>query len=1246
MELVNGTIQALIEHPFQKSRNKLNGCAEVDDTTAAKDLTRILKAINEVRDFQLDDTDLINKAMPHLVSIWRAKMKYSEIAFEGLQIVLELSLQTTYTTAKFFDCLIQSLGYHTVQFWKATIPNVYNSDLSYGTKYRDSLLFSLTLFDINYGQSRLKELFAADGGIQQSLLGIHAKRFGEQYHHLQRRRSKSSLLQTDDSMSEMSDDEYDLHGKTLTEKRFRCKITQHVNSSNESLDKNDDNDDANSTYSTGGLTSHHFNKRVINVSNAPPVSLKREKSGEWEIKQGSGGLVSCVDPVMSKDHENVWLANLGMNLNQKNSKVDFPNKGLVPDNAPATNTLGLPLIRQQLADVLFHVLADDEDEDDKTGTKRVVRDEMSLLGVLNNYNKGNYKLNPVIVQEDDYNVYYGGISNGLIWPAFHNLEEFIVKMYDDVKMLNDHWCAYVRVNYQFAIDAVRNSRPQDFIWIHDYHLMLTGQIMLNLDPNLEVGFFLHIPFQPAIEFFTKYEICGLPILRGLLKFSKVGFQTHRDRNSFINYIAQFLPSTQITYDNKTDTHTATHEGATCALGVFPVSIKNEDFLKIATDPLIIQKSKEVKATLMGPNPAPDANLFFSVERFDYTKGIKEKLNAWKHYFQKYPDRIGKDVIFQVAVTNRRSVDTYRIYQDECISMSDAINEMYKSDKYPHWKPLIFQTDGLPRPELVSTYLAMDIGLVTPKKDGMNLVVKEMLVCNPNAGLVLSTGAGSEIQFTNAGLCTDEEKTYKRIEDLFNVDEFADALYAAATESIEIRSAHGKKLNEFIMANDIERWSSSFLDPAWSHQVVKLTEIQSLDDFYKLMMRTRDIRRQIVERVIKGVPINDHFSISLYNAKESLLHGCQPGTTILHLKTDNGDECKAKFDIFTEIKEFERDISFLKYALTNDVYNVELFIDSLQEGYADGSEKFKDEVCNVIDLFYDADHFDFFFTDRDGTLKSYSSSYTASVQPAYAGVIQATFARRCAQVCAIITTSPMMSTGILDVSVIPEGYYYYGASVGRDWYLEPGNKFRDNSISHNELHLLDLIFDDITTLLSKKEWRHFTWIGSGLQKHYGHITLAHQDVFHSVDDSQVHLLDIQIKAIVQRLDPDHEHIVIKLTETDIKIFLKETKSNAVFTKGDGIQLFAKTMGFDYSKGRILVCGDSESDIPMLETCLKANKKNVYTVWVTKDVKLREKVANLCRSNDNAQFAFVSSPEVLLGGMAQATIREINMRPKER
>lgn len=120
--------------------------------------------------------------------------------------------------------------------------------------------------------------------------------------------------------------------------------------------------------------------------------------------------------------------------------------------------------------------------------------------------------------------------------------------------------------------------------------------------------------------------------------------------------------------------------------------------------------------------------FFSVERFDYTKGIKEKLRAWKRftifhsiqgkclrYFEKHPDRIGLDVLLQVAVTNRRAVESYRLYQDECLAIAEELNETIKSEQYPDWKPVKFQVEGLPRAKLVAHYLAMDIGVVTPSK---------------------------------------------------------------------------------------------------------------------------------------------------------------------------------------------------------------------------------------------------------------------------------------------------------------------------------------------------------------------------------------------------------------------------------------------------------------------------------------------------------------------------------------------------
>jgi trehalose-6-phosphate synthase len=1245
-----------LEQPFRKRReSRLNAemrpskPASTDKPGFKPDTIRasILKTLHSLGaevDESLETGKLIDAGLEVIAGYWRRRDSKSEIAFQGLLTILEYCLQHSFDSHEFFEKFVNALGYNTVQFWKAAVPYIYDSDMQFGTKFRDSLLFALTLYDVNTGKNRLRELYAAVPGLRKSLLGVHAKRFTEQFHHLQRRRSSQSLRVSDENLLDTTyeDDKDQQHKKPRSKQVSMC-----------GEDSDSPSEDANHT--TRSFAHTHFQQRVINVSNAPPVSLTREKSGEWEIKQGSGGLVSCVDPVMSANEENIWLANLGMNVQHEKRKMrDLlnANDDTVP-LAPTTNTLGLPLIRQQMAEVLFHVIADQDKDEDENVEKKNIRDfsdEMSLIGVLNNYNKGTYKLNPVVVEEQDYNVYYGGISNGLLWPALHNLPEYIVSDYDDPKTLVDHWCSYVRVNYQFALDAVRNSRPQDFIWIHDYHLMLTGMIMQSLDQNLEIGFFLHIPFLPPDNFFTKYRICAFPILRGLLRFTKVGFQTHRDRAMFIELVEKHFPSAKVAYEENLDINTVTFQGWSCSLGVFPVSIKNEDFLKIARAPETVNKGADIRKHFLGENPEPDMRLLFSVERFDYTKGIREKLLAYRHYFKKYPDRIGKDVLFQVAVTNRRSVDSYRKYQDECSEIAESINKELETDKYPGWKPLYFQTSGLQRADLIAHYLAMDVGVVTPKKDGMNLVAKEMLVCNPQAGLVLSVGAGSEVQFTMAGLHPDDggECVYHRVTDVYNIDEYADAFYRAATEPEDVRARHGKKLHEFIMANDIERWSAAFLDPGWSHLVIHQQEIKTLDDFYTMMMRTRDVRRQIVERVLKGIPIKPHFGISLSNAKESLMQACESNSTILRVMTSGDPDAAvphAQFDIRTELDEFEKDLNFLKYITSDDVYNVESFIESLQVYHPVSKEKYREEVIALGDLFTDADHFNFFFTDRDGTLKLYSCSYPASVQPAYSGVIQAQFAHRCAQTCAIVTTAPMMQIGVLDVSTIPEGYYYYGASAGREWFIDPSSKFKDQSVPEQDLELLDRVFLAISLLLEDAKLKHFAWIGSGLQKHYGHLTIARQDANRSIPEAQTHQLVSKVHQIVKEIDPTGQTLSVIESETDMKIYLKERESGDIFDKGDGIELLVNHMKCDLKSGTILVCGDSETDLPMLKVCLKANAPGVFTVWVTTNEELRNTVRKICEEHNNRNYVFVSCPEVLLGGMAQATIREISIgRPR--
>ncbi|KAJ1372045.1 Trehalose-6-P synthase/phosphatase complex synthase subunit [Parelaphostrongylus tenuis] len=516
------TSSPVLDQPFQRP---LRG-GETDALERVKEgLSRILSRIN-VKVPESSEEDFLTFATNACCAEWKLRQQNSEIALKGMLLVLELCLSQPTSHDTTFANLVSQLGFNSVAFWKIAVPQVYDSDLSFGTQYRDSLLFSLALYDVNNSKNRLRELYAAVPGVRQSMLGVHAKKFGEKYRHIQmvRTRANSRISSVHGSMEDL------------------------LSLDNDAVEdgQSDGTSEGQSTGTgVGGLTTtSHHKQRVINVSNAPPISLKRKDSGCWEIKQGSGGLVSCVDPVMSVDKENIWLSNLGINIKEDHEELDV--------HPPSTNSLGLPLIKQARAGEIFHVLEEDDKKQELTPKERLVEKDMSLLSVLHDYNKTNYQLNPVFVNQEDYNAYYGGISNGLLWPALHNLSEYIIKEYDDPKILREQWCAYVRVNYQFGINAARHSRPQDFIWIHDYHLMLTGQIMCSLDSNLEVGFFLHIPFQPPEDFMKKYKLVADPILRSILRFTKVGFQTHRDRERYIQLVRQYIPRARVHFDNRID----------------------------------------------------------------------------------------------------------------------------------------------------------------------------------------------------------------------------------------------------------------------------------------------------------------------------------------------------------------------------------------------------------------------------------------------------------------------------------------------------------------------------------------------------------------------------------------------------------------------------------------------------------------------------------------------------------------------
>ncbi len=339
------------------------------------------------------------------------------------------------------------------------------------------------------------------------------------------------------------------------------------------------------------------------------------------------------------------------------------------------------------------------------------------------------------------------------------------------------------MNFHFAIHAARSSRLQDFLWIHDYHLFLVGDILRSLDPTLDCGFFLHIPFQISEQFMAEFPEQGLAVLKGLLGYTRVGFQSNKDTLNFLHLVKRYFPGVQIEnkhqFESLVFSIRQVEENGVVTItdfGTFPISIKTERVLNMASSSACSEEAiAQLREKIMGQR---QGKLFLSVERFDYTKGLLERLDAIDHYFLRHPERLGMDLFYQIAAASRAEVSSYRVYQHQVLRRIQQINDEYGDSDNP---VIMVDQQNHPQEEVVQLYKAADIIVVTPLADGMNLVIKEGILCNQNAVFVFSTGAGAENQLFDAGL----GDCYLRIGDIKVYTETDHPWAASAVEA-----AHG------------------------------------------------------------------------------------------------------------------------------------------------------------------------------------------------------------------------------------------------------------------------------------------------------------------------------------------------------------------------------------------------------------------------------------------------------------------------
>ena len=373
----------------------------------------------------------------------------------------------------------------------------------------------------------------------------------------------------------------------------------------------------------------------------------------------------------------------------------------------------------------------------------------------------------------------------------------------------------------------------------------------------------------------------------------------------------------------------------------------------------------------------------------------------------------------------------------------------------------------------------------------------------------------------------------------------------------------------------------------------LVELKTLKDFYALMAASRDIRRRAVDAVLGGRPV-DADIVPALSGVLAALEAVPEVDGGKRLALDR--ERTISLDMGYEIDETRKDLFYLEEG-------EDVFLDML----ADFHPGFDEHVARGRELLRGADLHSL-VTDRDGTVNNYCARYLTSIQSVYNAVFLTRFARAHVDKPVILTSAPL--DGLVQISVNPDGEFFYAASKGREC-LDRDGDVRRLAIGPDEQAAMDALNHRLSELTGRPEYEKFTLIGSGLQFKFGQSTVARQDIGGSIDKAESEAFLATLRALVAELDPDGHRFRMEDTGLDVEIILTvETEGEGLkdFDKGDGVKFLDRELGLGLERGASLICGDTGSDVPMLEAAL-ALSPDARAVFVTRDDKLAERVAGL-------------------------------------
>ncbi|GEM_PF-9747 len=384
---------------------------------------------------------------------------------------------------------------------------------------------------------------------------------------------------------------------------------------------------------------------------------------------------------------------------------------------------------------------------------------------------------PVEISAAELEHYYEGFCNGVLWPLCHGfLDKIRLEMDQD-------WNAYVAVNERFARAAAARVAPGDPVWIHDYQLMLVPRKLRELRPDLRIGFFLHIPF-PVFETFRVLP-WRAELVEGLLGADLVGFQTAEDQDHFARTAVRVLGAEPAAAGLR-------FQGRDITLGTFGIGIDAEAFARAAASPAITGRVAEIRRELGG------RTLILGVDRLDYSKGILQRLLALERYLEGHPDQRGRLLMLQVAVPSREGVPAYRKYRERVDQLAARINGRFGT---PGWVPIHLLHQNFPFEGVVALYRAADVMLVTPLRDGMNLVAKEFCATRgeDSGVLILSEFAGAAQELREALLVNP-----------YDTGAVAQALETALRMPEAEARNRMRALRRQVATHDVHRWSKAFV----------------------------------------------------------------------------------------------------------------------------------------------------------------------------------------------------------------------------------------------------------------------------------------------------------------------------------------------------------------------------------------------------------------------------------------------------